>query len=291
MAYQIEEGFISVTGGKIYYKKVGSGSKTPLIVLHGGPGGTHVKMKPLEALADERSVIFYDQLGSGRSDRPNDKSLWVKERFVEELGQIREALGLTELHILGHSWGTMLAASYLLNKPKGIKSVIFSSPCLSAPKWAEDQDEHRKELPIQIQEILLKCEQEGTTSSEEYKEAMKEFYKRFVYRLDYRAEEWDAPYAQSNPEVYETMWGPSEFYTTGNLKTFDVTPQLHEINIPALFTCGRYDEATPKTVEAQSKLIEGARFHVFENSSHTTYIEDEKEYIQVVSDFLRSNEN
>ncbi|MCU9612355.1 proline iminopeptidase-family hydrolase [Caldibacillus lycopersici] len=282
----MEEGYVQVTGGKIYYQKYGSGQNTPLIILHGGPGGTHVKMKGLAVLADERPIIFYDQLGSGRSDHPTDKSLWQVDRFVEELGQIREALGLTRLHILGHSWGTMLAASYLLTKPEGIESVIFSSPCLSAPQWAADQEEHRKQLPDDVQEILRNCEKEGRTSSEEYKEAMKEFYHRFVYQLDYRPEEWDAPYAQSNPEVYETMWGPSEFYTTGNLKTFDVTPRLHEIKIPALFTCGRYDEAAPKTVEAHSKLVEDAKFHVFDNSSHTTYIEDAEEYLRVVRAFL-----
>ncbi|GGH84560.1 proline iminopeptidase [Pullulanibacillus pueri] len=288
----MEEGYVSVTGGKVYYKKVGTGSGLPLILLHGGPGGTHVSMKALEALGDERPVIFYDQLGAGRSDRPEDPSLWHIDRFVEELGQIREALGLEELHILGHSWGTMLAAEYLLKQPKGVHSVIFSGPCLSAPQWAKDQDEHRKELPQDVQDTLAKCEKEGTTDSEEYKEAIKVFNKYFVNRMDERDKpaELKSEAAKGNDVVYQTMWGPSEFYTTGNLKHFDVTLRLSEIKIPALFTCGRYDEATPASTESYSRQLPGSTFHVFEKSAHVPYLEEPEEYIRVMRDFLQSVE-
>ncbi|MBS4174372.1 proline iminopeptidase-family hydrolase [Bacillus sp. FJAT-49736] len=282
------EGYIPVTGGKVFYKKVGDGNKTPVIVLHGGPGGTHVPFFKLEELGNHRPVILYDQLGSGRSDHPDDLSLWNVDRFVEELGQIREALGLSKLHILGHSWGTMLAASYLLTKPEGVKSVIFSSPCLSAPEWERDQKVHLKQLPEDIQEILARHEREGTTDSEEYKQAMKEFNKRFVYRLDSKPKETESEYAKSNEVVYNTMWGPSEFCTTGNLKSFDVTERLKEIQIPALFTCGRYDEAAPSTVERHSQLLPGAKFHVYENSAHLAYLEEPEEYIRVVGEFLAS---
>lgn len=284
----MNDGYVSVTGGKVYYKKVGSGPKTPVIVLHGGPGGTHVPFFKLEELGNERPVIFYDQLGSGRSDKPDDLSLWHVDRFVEELGQIREALGLSPLHILGHSWGTMLAASYLLTKPEGIKSVIFSSPCLSAPQWERDQEVHLKQLPQDVQEILAKHEREGTTDSEEYKTAMKEFNKRFVYRLESKPKETENEYAKSNSVVYNTMWGPSEFCTTGNLKSFDVTDRLREIQIPALFSCGRYDEAAPSTVEEQSRKLPGAKFHVYENSAHLAYMEEPEEYLRVVREFLAS---
>lgn len=283
---EMKEGYVQVAGGKIYYKQVGEGKKTPIILLHGGPGGTHMPMLSLEALADERPVIFYDQLGSGRSDRPTDMSLWHVDRFVEELGQIRKALGLDLVHILGHSWGTMLAASYLLTKPEGVESIIFSSPCLSAPQWAKDQDEHRKELPQEIQDVLASCEKEGRTDSEEYKEAMKVFYKRFVNRLDKKPEILNSEYAKGNDVVYETMWGPSEFYTTGNLKTFDVTDRLHEIKIPALFTCGKYDEAAPQTVEAHSQQIQGSKFHIFEKSAHQGFLEEPEEYVRVIREFL-----
>ncbi|MGV3487111.1 MAG: proline iminopeptidase-family hydrolase [Tuberibacillus sp.] len=285
------EGYVHVTGGKVYYKKVGTGSKTPIILLHGGPGGTHVPMRALEALGDERPVIFYDQLGSGKSDKPTDLSLWKIDRFVEELGQIRDALHLDDLHILGHSWGTMLAASYLLTKPKGIKSVIFSGPCLSAQQWMRDQIAHREMLPQEVQDVLAKHEAAGTTDSEEYEEAVKEFNKRFVNRMEKKPEWLNTDDAKSNKDVYLTMWGPSEFYATGNLKDFDVTSRLGEIQLPALFVCGRYDEATPSTTERYSRLIPGSKFHVFENSAHVGYLEEPEEYVRVVRDFLKSVED
>ncbi|WP_188693892.1 proline iminopeptidase-family hydrolase [Pullulanibacillus camelliae] len=286
----MEEGYISVTGGNIYYKKVGVGPKLPLILLHGGPGGTHRSMKALEALGDERTVIFYDQLGSGRSDHPTDPSLWHIERFVDELAQIREALDLQQLHILGHSWGTMLAASYLLTQPQGVHSIIFSGPCLSAPQWAKDQEEHRKALPVDVQKTLEKCEKLGMTDSEEYKAAVKVFNKHFVNRFGKKPKEPRPKEAQSNEEVYHTMWGPSEFYTTGNLKSFDVTDRLSEIRIPALFTCGRYDEATPATTESYSKKLPGSQLHVFEKSAHVPYIEEPEEYRRVIRQFLHDVE-
>jgi len=125
------EGYVNVTGGRVWYRIVGSGSRTPLLVVNGGPGNSSHYVKPLSALADERPVIFYDQLGCGRSDRPDDTTLWRTERFVEEVAQIRKALGLEEVHLYGHSWGTMLAVDYMLTKPKGIKSLILASPALS----------------------------------------------------------------------------------------------------------------------------------------------------------------
>ncbi|AEP01352.1 MAG: proline iminopeptidase-family hydrolase [Heyndrickxia faecalis] len=280
------EGYVKVTGGNVFYKITGTGSKTPLIVLHGGPGGTHMPFFALEALGDERPVVFYDQLGSGRSDHPDDPLLWTIDRFTEELARLREALALDKVHILGHSWGTMLAANYLLKQPAGVKSVIFSGPCLSAPQWKEDQDEHRKQLPPDVQEILARSEREGRTSSPEYKEAMKVFYKKFVNRLEEKPAVLQSEFARPNEEVYLTMWGPSEFYPSGNLKTFDVTGRLHEIRLPALFTCGRYDEARPETTRAYSRLIPGAKFHMFENSSHQPYLEEPHEFVRVIREFL-----
>src|SRR5262245_15456277 len=103
------EGFVDVTGGRIWYRIVGRGPGTPLVLLHGGPGVPSVYLKPLEALADERPVVFYDQLGSGQSDRPKDNSLWTVQRFVEEVGEVRKGLGLNQIHLYCHSWGTMLA--------------------------------------------------------------------------------------------------------------------------------------------------------------------------------------
>ncbi|WP_207789165.1 proline iminopeptidase-family hydrolase [Neobacillus terrae] len=286
-----EEGFVNVTGGKIWYElhnKDASG--TPVIVLHGGPGSSSYSLQGLKELSKDRPVILYDQLGCGRSDRPKDESLWRIERFVEELGQIREALKLDEVHILGHSWGTTLAAAYALTQPSGVKSIIFSSPCLSAPLWEQDQKRNIEKLPEDVQETITRCEENGTTDSEEFKKAIEEFNKNFVCRLDPYPEWLKEGRKYRNPEVYEIMWGPSEFTVMGNLKTFDCTSQLKEISFSTLYTCGRYDEATPESTEYYSSLTPNSNFHVFEHSAHMPYVEETEEYLRVIGDFLKSVE-
>lgn len=282
----VEEGFVSVTGGKVFYKKVGNGNETPLLVLHGGPGSTSIPLQSLDVLAKDRPVIFYDQLGSGHSDRPEDSGLWHLERFVEELGQLRKELGLTEVHILGHSWGTTLLASYLLTNPTGVKSAIFSSPCLSAPRWASDQKILLKELPEETQEVINRCESEGTTDSQEYREAIEIFYNKHLCRLYPPPEKLLEGRKLSNSQIYNQMWGPSEFCVTGNLKDFDCTERLHEINTKSLFLCGRFDEATPESTAYFSSLVPNSNFHVFEHSSHTGYLEEHDEYVRIVNEFL-----
>ncbi|MFB3165450.1 proline iminopeptidase-family hydrolase [Neobacillus sp. 179-J 1A1 HS] len=286
-----EEGYIEVTGGRVWYQIFNKNSKaTPVIILHGGPGSSSYSLEGLQALEKDRPVILYDQLGCGRSDRPSDTSLWKLDRFVEEFAQIREALQLDEVHILGHSWGTTLAAAYCLTKPSGVKSVILSSPCLSAPRWEQDQAENLKMLPIDIQETITRCEEEGTTDSEEFKAAIQEFNKVFVCRVQAEPDpEWVKKGAgYRNPEIYNIMWGPSEFSVKGNLKYFDCTNRLNEISCPTLFTCGRYDEATPESTEYFSSLVPNGQFHVYENSAHMAYFEEKEEFLQVVGDFLKT---
>lgn len=282
------EGYIEVPGGRVWYTRIGDGNKTPLVVLHGGPGNTHDPLKSvLHVLADERPVIFYDQLGSGNSDRPTDPLLWRTERFIDELIALREALDLKEVHLLGHSWGTMLAASYLIDrKPSGVRSVILSSPCLSAERWKKDADHFLANLPEDVQLTITRNEEQATTDSEEYQTAMEEYYKRHVCRLDPLPSIIAESRAKANKDVYMTMWGPSEFSPQGNLKTYDCTPQLHEIQIPTLFVCGRYDEASPESTHYYQSLVPASELHVFEHSSHVSYLEETHEYVRVVRGFL-----
>lgn len=283
------EGYIEVTGGKVWYKKVEgeNAHKTPLLILHGGPGSSHYSMQGLAALAEERSVIFYDQLGCGYSDMPNDHNLWNLDRFVNELVTVRQALSLDNVHILGHSWGTTLAAAYLLTKPERVESVIFSSPCLSAPMWAKDQDNNRKKLPHEVQKILKRNEDNGTTDCEEYKQASQVFAKQFICRLDPKPEILVEAAKRKGIDSYQTMWGPSEFHVTGNLRDFDCTDRLKEITQPSLYTCGRFDEATPETTEYYHSLTPHSTFHIFEQSAHLPYLEEKQEYLQVIQGFLQ----
>ncbi|WP_040209026.1 proline iminopeptidase-family hydrolase [Neobacillus jeddahensis] len=287
-----KEGYIEVTGGRVWVHTYGLQSKgIPLIILHGGPGSSCYSLQVLKALAPDRPVILYDQLGCGRSDRPTDTKLWHIDRFLEELGQIRQALNIDEVHILGHSWGTTLAAAYYLTKPSGVKSIIFSSPCLSAPLWEQDQKKNLQMLPADIQETIKRCEEQGTTDSAEFAAAIEVFSKHFVNRLEDKPE-WleQKPADYRNAEIYQIMWGPSEFTVLGNLREFDCTPQLKELTCPTLYTCGRFDEATPDTTEYYSRLTPGSSFHVFENSAHMPYIEETDEYLTVIGHFLSSVE-
>ena len=287
VAEQNKEGYVDVTGGKIWYEIVGGGVGLPLITLHGGPGSTHFGFEPLKGLSDDRPVVFYDQLGCGNSDRPEDPSLWTVGRFVEELHVLRNTLGLDRCHILGHSWGTMLGTDYYLAHPEGIVSLVQSSPCISIPRWVEDCNNYRKQLPTETQATMAKHEAAGTTGSEEYKAAEQEFNKRHVLRMDPVPEAVARGRRERGTAVYETMWGPNEFFMTGNLGAYDRSGDLHRIDIPALYSCGRVDEAAPDTVQWYASLTPNAEFVVYENSAHMPHWEETERYISVVRDFLR----
>src|SRR5438093_2137126 len=264
------EGFIPVRGGRVWYRIVGAGHKTPLLLLHGGPGAPSYYLKPLAALGDERPVVFYDQLGCGHSDHPTDSTLWTVERFVDELAQVREALGLEQVHILGTSWGTMLAMDYMLTKPSGVRSIIMASPALDIRRWIKDADSLLSTLPDSTQTAIHENERAGTTDSPAYQNAMLDYYHRFVSRTDPWTPDIDSALAQIGMPVYLAMCGPSEFTITGSLKDYDRTPQLGELKLPVLFTCGRYDEATPATVASYQRLVPGSEMVIFEHSAHLT---------------------
>lgn len=284
------EGYIEVPGGSVWYEIVGSGSATPLLLLHGGPGAPSRYLDPLRGLADERPVIFYDQLGGGKSDRPEDPSLWTIERFVQELQAVRDALGLDEVHLFGHSWGTMLGVEYMLSGPEGVQSLILASPALDIPRWLEDTNRLKGQLPIEIQEAIDLHEAAGTTDSEEYQAATMEFYRRHLCRRDPWPVELEEAFANLGWDVYTTMWGPSEFHATGTLAEFNVTDRLAEITVPTLFTAGRYDEATPETTAWFQSLVPGSSLSIFEESAHMTMLDEPERYNEVLRDFLREVE-
>jgi proline iminopeptidase len=285
----MKEGFVEVTGGRVWYQMHDAHTNNaPVIILHGGPGSSHWSLQGLKALSTIRPVILYDQLGCGKSDWPSDTSLWNIDRFVEELQQLRDGLQLKEFYLLGHSWGTTLGAAYYLSHPEGVQGIIFSSPCLSAPRWAEDQQRNLQQLPVNVQNTIRECEKDGTTDSTAYKEATKVFNSHFVCRIpeEQRPEFLKEGAAYKNSEIYNMMWGASEFHVAGSLKSFDCTNELNSFHIPTLYTCGRFDEATPESTEYFSRLTPNSEFHVFENSSHMPYIEETEEYLRIMREFL-----
>jgi proline iminopeptidase len=278
---------VSVPGGRVWYKVVGSGPGTPLLLLHGGPGATSHYLERLSALGDERPVIFYDQLGCGRSDRPTDTNLWQIPRFIEELQAVRRHLGLTRVHILGHSWGSMLATDYMLTQPRRVESLILASPVLSVPRGVQDMAELIKQLPSDVKEILIRHEQAGTTDSPEYAAADQVYLKRFLCRLDPWPPELQRALEGFGGPVRRTMWGPNELSATGWLKDYDRTSRLGELHLPVLFTAGRFDDSTPEATAWYRSLVSGSRLVIFEQSAHMTMLEETEAYVGVVRAFLR----
>jgi proline iminopeptidase len=248
-------------------------------------------LNPLAALADERPVIFYDQLGAGRSDKPTDGTLWRVERFVEELRRLRTELRLDEVHILGHSWGAMLAVDYMLTKPAGVRSLILASPGLSIRRFLDDAQVLKKMLPESVQTVIAEQENAGTFDSPEYQSAVTEYYRRFLCRRDPWPDDVNQTFAEFGESVYRSMWGPSEFTATGTLRNYDRTAQLKELRLPVLLTSGKFDEVTPATAEYYQSLIPGAKLRIFENSAHLTMQDEPEAYVQAVRDFLHDVES
>ena len=282
------EGYVAVPGGKVWYKIVGYGDDVPLLTLHGGPSSGHDYLEPLEALASDRPVVFFDQLGCGKSDKPDDASLWRIDRFVEEVTAVRKGLQLERVHLLGHSWGGWLAIEYMMGKPSGIVSLILASTSASLRQVAEETARLKATLPQEVLNTLNRYEAVGDYHNPEYEKVMMEFYKRFLCRLD----PWPESLMRSlnnltsNPVPYETIQGPNEFTITGNLKDWDRTGRLGEIAVPTLITCGRYDELGPACAETLHRDIPNSELHIFEQSAHTAHLEETERYLQVVRGFL-----
>ena len=285
---QVQQGYAPVPGGRVAYKVVGSADSVPLLTLHGGPGAGYDYFEPLEALASERPVVLYDQLGCGRSDAPNDLSLWRIERFVEEIDNVREALDLERIHLLGQSWGGWMAIEYMVAKPSGVVSLTLASTSASCAQFASETARLKAELPQVVQETLHRYEAVGDFHNPEYEEATMEFMRRYFCRLD----PWPESLMRTvgnlmgNPVPYETIQGPNEFTVSGNLRDWDRTDRLGEIDVPTLITVGRHDELTPTCAETLRSGIPNSETRVFEQSAHMAHLEETDAYLEVLRAFL-----
>jgi len=282
-----KEGFIEVKGGKIWYRIDGEGDKTPVLLLHGGPGSSSFYLEPLKELSQDRPVIFLDQLGCGRSTRITDTTLMTIEQNVEQLEQVRKALKLDKFYLYGHSWGTMLGMDYYVKYPKGIQGLIFSSPLFSTKIWTNDADTLIKTLPEATQNAIMESERLKDYTNEAYKEAMKVYYKAYVRRSDKSKSQQDTAAKFFGENVYNFMWGPSEFTATGNLLNYNRLKDLPKITVPTLLTAGEYDEARPSSVRYYTSLIPGAQFKEIPQAAHSTMMDNPKEYIGVLREFLK----
>ncbi len=287
------EGHVDVPGGRVWYRIEGAGAPgVPLLCLHGGPGSTHDYLEPLSDLADERPVVFYDQLGCGRSAGPSDRSLWTVDRAVEELAAVRAALSLGQMHLFGNSWGGWLAMEYLLREPAPPRSLIISSASASVAEWLDDAARLRSELPADTRAVLDRHEAHGWLGCPEYVAATTVYYQRHVCRLSPWPDCVERSFAGMNAEIYAAMWGATEFGpVTGVLRDFDVRGKLGQIRVPALVTAGRHDEATPERMRSVASELPNAQLSVFENSSHMAFVEERSAYIAHLRGFLRDHDD
>lgn len=293
MSVREEEGFVPVGEYRVWYRSVGGGAEhenIPLLTLHGGPGIPHDYISDMAALAsDTRRVIFYDQLGCGRSDQPHNPALWTIERTVAEIGIVRAALGLDRVHLWGQSFGGLFAIEYALRQPQGLVSLILASSTSSIPLWIAEANRLREELPPEVQATLLAHERAGTIDDPEYLRATQVFYDRHVIRLKPIPEHVQRAMDQAG-EVYLTMNGPTEFLVIGTIKDWDRTDRLSEIHVPTLITSGRYDESTPVLNEVLHNGIAGSQWVLFEQSSHMAHVEERELYLSTVKAFLEGVE-
>jgi proline-specific peptidase len=281
------ERYVDVPGGRVWVNVVGSGRRPALLVLHGGPGAGHDYLESLGDLATDRPVVFYDQLGCGRSDKPDNPALWRIDRFVAELEAVRSALGLRHFHLYGHSWGGWLAIEYLLRQPREVGAVVLASTSSSAPQFVAGTRYLRTLLPADVQSVLDEYEARGDYTAPAYLDAVNVFYAHFFCRLDPYPEALlrSAANVDGN-QVYATMNGPNEFVMTGNLSSWDRTSELRRIRYPVLLTRGRYDEFAVDSTDTLEQRLPSTERVEFPNSAHMAMWEDREAYMRTLSSFL-----
>jgi len=286
------EGTVGFRGHRVWYRVFGDGElpgRLPLLVLHGGPGATHQYLESLAALADTgRRVIFYDQIGCGRSDHPTDPDFYSAELFVDELATVRRELGLDRVHILGQSWGGMLAMQYAIGQPPGLASIIVADSPADMTQWVSEANRLRAQLPPDVQQTLDLHEAAGSTTDPAYTAAVDVFYRRHVCRLTIWPDEVQRTVRalETDGFVYNVMNGPSEFHVIGKLKTWSILDRLGDIAVPTLLLSGAHDEATPSIVDAIVQRIPHAEWILFADSSHMPHVEEPAAFHAAVRGFL-----
>ena len=292
------EAMVPVAGGRIYVRVNGDlkSARPPVVFIHGGPGGTHGYLLETLPLAADRAVILYDQLDSGRSDQPNDPKNWVVSRYVDELDAIRTALGIARWHVVGHSWGGTVALEYGARRPAALAGLCLASPLIATRSWLADANALIADLPGETAGEIRRCMPLAQPEPESCAAATRAFYAAF----NGRAADGPAMTAYHrthsgrgfNRRLYQTMWGNSEFVSTGTLKDYDGEPLLAKLDgRRTLFVCGQYDEARPATLEAYARRVPGAEFAVIPGGSHSFPIERPEETRSMLRQWLMRQDN
>ncbi|MSP82450.1 MAG: alpha/beta fold hydrolase [Alphaproteobacteria bacterium] len=278
---------VKVPGGRVVVDSFGAGDEV-LLCLHGGPGCTIDYVRDSHSVLADHGyrVVAFDQLGSGRSDKPKDTSLWAIPRFVAEVEAVRAALGLGRVHLLGQSWGTWLGIEYCLKHLGNVKTFILANGSGSVPQTVAEMNRLRASLGAETVAMMLRHEAEGTTEHPEYLAAVTILYHRHVCRADPWPEAVRRSMDGINPDVYGTMWGPNEFRCVGTLKDWDRLADMRRITVPALIINGMHDELTPACAMAMHQAMPRAEVRIFKNSAHMPFWEEPDAYFGVLRAFL-----
>jgi proline iminopeptidase len=276
---------LAVPGGNIWYRVVGGGRGTPVILLHGGPGNPSVYLKSLEALGDERVVVRYDQLGAGYSDVVHDTALFNIRHFVEELELLRRHLGLERVHLYGHSWGAILALEYYRAYPQHVASLTLASETLDLPAFFANVRGLFQAMPDSMSRAVRLRETGAPYDTVALRAAMRELRGHFT-RSPVPAE-MDTLGRLLNPEVAAYMLGTSPFTPSGTLRQYDATPFLSQVKVPVLFIVGEFDVAGPEIVKRHASLTPGARFVLIPGAGHHTQWDNLPATLTAVRSFFR----
>lgn len=280
------EEMLAVPGGRIWYKRSGAGTGTPMVLLHGGPGAGSFYLKPFEALGDDRPIVRYDQLGAGKSDRLTDTTLMVIPRFVEELDSLRRALKIDKWIVNGHSWGTVLALEYYKAHPEHVAGIVFGSPVFDWRAYARETEAWTRQLSDPAQQAIARWKQTGEDTSAAFKAATDEFYAKYVVRTPVKAD-MDSITVMFGQPQYVYMQGAYEYVVTGTLKHYDQTAVLPTITVPVLVTAAEFDEVGPATVEKHARMIPGAKFVLYKGAAHITSWDATDANVKDVREFAR----
>ncbi len=281
----------------VWTKQTGNNPTIKVLLLHGGPGMTHEIYECFDGYFPQEGIeyYYYDQLGSYYSDQPNDKSLWKTERFVEEVEQVRKALGLNNdnFYLFGQSWGGILAMEYALKYQENLKGLIVSNMVPSIPDYMEYNEEVlAPQLDSTVLAKIMKYEAAEDYGNEEYLKLITEnYYPKHVIRMP--VDQWpnsiQRGFQHLNPEVYVTMQGPSEFGVKGDatLKNWDVKDRLHEITVPTLSIGATYDTMNPEEMKWLANEVENGRFHLCPNGSHLSQYDDQEVFFEGLIQFIK----
>ncbi len=293
----LKSGYVPFGPYQTYYRIAGAeylAQKVPLVLLHGGPGSTHNYFEVLDDLAqaDQRALVMYDQLGCGQSSMP-DKTpdVYNQQNWLAELVNLRQALGLKEIHLLGQSFGGVLTLMYMLTKPKGVKSIILASTLSSAKLWADELHRLIKFMPEAEQEAILTAEKQHDFQNPAYVAANEHFMR--LHSADMTRP--SLPKAVTRPKktgtvAYLTGWGPNEYNPEGNLSGYEVTSRLAEITTPALITSGTDDLCTPLVAKTMYDHLPKARWKLFAGCRHMSFVQEHDAYVTLLKEWLNQND-